>query len=111
MDQRLVNPMACVGRTPSTSQRLRGRDQLVARYDAVDETDALGVGGTQVVAEEQQLLRPVHTDEAGNRKAAPRRADAAASEHLHEAGIVGATSRSQARPSARRRPHPPLMRQ
>ncbi len=39
-------------------------DQSIGRHDSVDESDALGVRGAEVIAQEQELLGPLQADQA-----------------------------------------------
>src|SRR5439155_12284530 len=57
--------------------------------DLVDEPEPLGVHRAEVVAEEDELLRPVQADVAGEEERAARvDRDAAADEYLDEAGVL-----------------------
>src|SRR5205809_3017931 len=68
----------------------RRRLELGRRYDLVHEAEPLGVGGREVVAEEDELLRLVEPHVPRQEEGPPRiDRDAAADEDLDEAGVVG----------------------
>ena len=83
--------MAGVG--PAASRAAHSRavvGEVAPCDDLVDEPDALGVSGRQIVTEEHQLLRLLRTDEAGQEiGAAAVGDDPAAHEHLDEARALG----------------------
>ena len=77
------------GQTRRPTRRSAASSSL-GRHDLVDQAERCGVGGGQVVAEEQQLLGLLHADQAGEQVgAAAVGDDAAAHEHLDELGGVG----------------------
>ena len=69
---RLANPIVFVGPCASRSAHSRrGRLELAAGHDLVDEADALGLGRGEVVAEEHELLRLLQPDERGGAGTSP----------------------------------------
>src|SRR5918995_400710 len=82
--------------------------ELVRRDDPIDQADAFGLGGRHLVAEEHQLLGPLHAHEAGEEPgAAAVGHQAPPHEHLDEPGAVGGqheiAGQGQVRPDARGR--------
>src|SRR5256714_1327293 len=64
--------------------------ELRPGHDLVHEPDALGLGGRDVVAEEEQLLRLLRADQASEQvRAAGVGRDAAADEHRDESRLLG----------------------
>ena len=87
----LAAPMALVGAAASRAAHGPGLgQQLVAGDHLVDQAHPLGLAGREVVAEEEQLLGLLGTDEAGQQVgAAGVGGDAPPDEHLDELGLLG----------------------
>ena len=65
MVSHLATPMALVGPWPAARPAPRRGLELGPRDDPVDQAEALGLGGRDVVTEEEQLLGLLDPDQAG----------------------------------------------
>ncbi len=87
----LAAAMALVGPAASrAAQAPASAEQLVAGDHPVDQAQPLGLGGRDVVAEEEQLLGLLGTDQAGQQVGASGvGGDAPPDEHRDELGLFG----------------------
>src|SRR5262249_1643574 len=91
LSKRFERPMAKVGPWAGRSAQSRAvRARSPAGTALVEEAEAVGVVGGEVVGEEDELLRLVEAQVPRQEEASPRiERDAAPHEDLDEAGIVG----------------------